>query len=71
MNTNLLKALIVRHGDTQHKLADSMGIPVSALNQRISGKVEFRRNEIKFIKKRYGLTAQETDEIFFEDAVSA
>lgn len=71
MNTNLLKALIVKNGDTQMKLADSMGIPVSALNQRINGKTEFRRNEIKLIKSRYRLTAEETEEIFFDDVVSA
>ena len=71
MNANLLKAVIIKNGDTQAILAEAMGLPVSALSQRISGKIEFRRNEIRFIKNRYNLTAEETDDIFFEDVVSA
>ena len=47
-----------------------MGLAVSALNLRINGRIEFRRNEINFIKKRYGLTSQEIDEIFFEELES-
>lgn len=70
MNRNELRALMIRHGDTQAVLAEAMGLPVSALNQRINGKIEFRRNEIKFIKARYNLTAKETDELFFEDVVA-
>ena len=70
MNANLLKAVIIKNGDTQAILAEAMGLPVSALSQRISGKIEFRRNEIRFIKNRYKLTAEETDDIFFEDVVS-
>lgn len=71
MNGNLLKSVIVKNGDTQSALAEAMGIPTSALCQRISGKVEFRRNEIKFIKERYNLTSDEVDQIFFEELVSA
>ena len=71
MNSNLLRAEIVKNGDTQASLAQQMGLQVSALSMRISGKIEFRRNEILFIKNRYGLTAEETDRIFFEDTVSA
>lgn len=71
MNCNLLRAEIVKHGDTQARLAQLMGLQVSALSMRMSGKIEFRRNEILFIKNRYGLTAEETERIFFEDAVSA
>ena len=70
MNTKELRALIVRNGDTQSVLADAMGLPVSALNQRINGKIEFRRNEINFIKKRYNLTPAETDTIFFQEIAS-
>lgn len=71
MNSNLLRAEIVKNGDTQASLAQQMGLQVSALSMRISGKIEFRRNEIVFIKNRYGLTAEETERIFFEDDVSA
>ena len=71
MNTNALKAVIVRNGDTQGKLAEAMGMQQSALNNRINGKIEFRRNEINFIKERYKLSMKEVDDIFFEDVESA
>jgi len=70
VNSNLLKSVIVKHGDTQEKLAEAMGLAVSALNLRINGHIEFRRNEINFIKHRYNLTSAEVDEIFFEELVS-
>ena len=70
MNSNLLKATIVKNGDTQEKLAEAMGLQTSGLNMRINGHVEFRRNEINFIKQRYGLTTDEIDAIFFTELVS-
>ena len=70
MNSNLLKALIVKNGETQEKLAEAMGLQTSALNMRINGKIEFRRNEIIFIKQRYGLSSDEVDSIFFSEMVS-
>ena len=71
MNSNLLKATIIKNGDTQENLADAMGLPTSALNMRINGKIEFRRNEIIFIKRRYSLSSDEVDSIFFTEIVSA
>ena len=70
MNSNLLRAVIAKNGDTQAKLAEAMGMPVSALSVRINGKVEFRRNEIRFIKQRYNLSSDEINEIFFAELVS-
>ncbi len=70
MNSNLLKATIVKNGDTQEKLAEAMGLQTSGLNMRINGHIEFRRNEIIFIKQRYGLTTDEIDAIFFTELVS-
>lgn len=70
MNSNLLKAMIIKNGDTQEKLAEAMGLPTSALNMRINGKIEFRRNEIIFIKQRYNLSSDEVDSIFFDEIVS-
>ena len=70
MNSNLLKAMIIKNGDTQKKLAEAMGLPTSALNMRINGKIEFRRNEIIFIKQRYSLSSDEVESIFFNEIVS-
>lgn len=70
MNSDLLKSFIVKNGDTQSRLAEAMGLQVSALSQRINGHIDFRRNEIRFIKQRYNLTSEEIDSIFFEELVS-
>ena len=70
MNGNLLKSIIVKNGDTITRLAEAMGLPISALSQRISGRIDFRRAEIRFIKNRYNLSSEEVDTIFFEELVS-
>ena len=70
MNSNLLKAMIIKNGDTQEKLAEAMGLQTSGLNMRINGHTEFRRNEINFIKNRYNLSSCEIDEIFCAELVS-
>ena len=66
MNTDLLKSILVKNGDTQAKLAEFLGISLSVLNAKIHGKrSSFRQNEIMAIKRRYSLSADEIDEIFF------
>lgn len=70
MKTNELKAIMIRHNDTQEKLAKYLGLPVSGMNARINGKVEFRRSEINLIRARYELTPSETMNIFFDEVVS-
>ena len=71
VNSNGLKATMVLHNDTQEKLAEYLGLPVSGLNARINGKTEFRRSEINAIRARYRLSAEETVDIFFAENVSA
>ena len=70
MNTVLFKTYMTKNRDTQQRLSDDMGIAQSALNARINGKIDFRQNEINFIRKRYHLSDQETVDIFFEEEVS-
>jgi transcriptional regulator with XRE-family HTH domain len=65
MNTNELKATMKRHGDTQEKLAEALDLQVSGVNERVNGKVEFRRSEINTIRERYNLSPEETIKIFF------
>lgn len=66
------KFLIVmtEHHDTQEKLAEDMGLPQSAISNRINGKIDFRLQEIRFIVDRYGLDADQTRAIFFAREVS-
>lgn len=70
MHTSLLKAEMVKNGDTQESLAEALGISRQTLNGKILGKVDFRQNEILFIKDRYRLTAKVIDAIFFDIKVS-
>lgn len=65
MNTNLLKAKMKLNEDTQQELADYLGIVISTVSFKISGKQPFNADEIRKIKVRYNLTAEEIDEIFF------
>lgn len=70
MNSSEMKAVMKRYDDTQEKLADAMGLQISGINARINGHVDFRASEIRLIKNRYNLSAEETDAIFFSDGAS-
>lgn len=70
MNQNELKAEMRRNGDTQEKLAEALDLSLSGVNNRVNGRVEFRRSEINIIRHRYHLSAEDTIRIFFEDGVS-
>lgn len=65
MNTNELKAEMKRNNDTQEKLAEALDICVSGVNDRVNGRVEFRRSEINTIRQRYHLSDEDTIRIFF------
>jgi hypothetical protein len=65
MNTELLKSIIVLNKDTQGELANYLDITQGTLSFKITGKTDFTRSEIKMIKDRYNLTAEQVNEIFF------
>lgn len=67
MNSNELKAEMKRNDDTQEKLAEALDISVSGVNDRINGRVEFRRSEINAIRQRYHLSSEDTIRIFFAE----
>lgn len=67
MNSNELKAEMRRNDDTQEKLADALELSISGVNDRINGRVEFRRSEINIIRQRYHLSAEDTMRIFFAE----
>lgn len=71
MNKARLKGVIVAHGDTQTDLAKALGLSLSALSLRINGHGSgFRQTEMDAIKKRYNLTAEDMDGIFFDRELS-
>jgi transcriptional regulator with XRE-family HTH domain len=60
-----LKYFMGKNGDTQSDLASVLGIAQSALSARMNGRTDFRKNEIDEIRKRYRLSAEDVQDIFF------
>lgn len=65
MNTNMLKAVLVAHGDNVTALAEKMGLSTAGLYRRIKGKTQFTAKEIREFKDIYNLSGEEIDAIFF------
>lgn len=71
MNKNMLLSKMKLFGDIQQDLADALDLSLASTNAKINGTngAEFTMGEIKTIKIRYRLTAEEVDQIFFKDSV--
>lgn len=67
LNTNYLKSVMIKNGDTQSSLASAIGLSTSRLNAKIneSAGAMFTQAEISFIINRYSLTPEEATKIFF------
>ena len=72
MNKNKLGSVMRLHGDTGGDLAEALGMARSTFSMKINEKngAEFTQKEISMIKQRYNLSAEELDDIFFEEMVS-
>lgn len=72
MNTAMLKSKMVLFGDNNTTLGEALGIAYQTLSTKINNTngAEFTQGEILTIKKRYKLTPDEVDEIFFNFEVS-
>ena len=65
MNSNELRAEIVRHGETNAMLAKHLGVTDATFSNKLNGKVEFTQSEIGAIKNHYDLSSDRVVEIFF------
>ena len=66
MNSNLLKSVMVLHGDTISSLAKYLGITEQSLSNKIKENgTEFKQGEMAKIRDRYDLTAEQITQIFF------
>ncbi|MGP1376398.1 MAG: hypothetical protein ACTTKS_02310 [Bulleidia sp.] len=72
MNKNSLRAVMIEHGDTAASLASYLSISKGSFSRKLNEKnsAGFTQPEITAIKKRYDLTANQVDKIFFETVVS-
>ncbi len=60
-----LKEFMDIFGDSTMELAKAIGITYQSMNKKINGHSDFKLGEIKKIKNRYNLTAEEIYYIFF------
>ncbi len=68
MNKDLLRSVMVLHGDTNKTLAAFLGISEQSVSNKINENgTEFKKGEILKIKERYNLTSDQVDLIFFTD----
>lgn len=67
MNKNMLRSIMVLHGDTNTDLAEHLGISTSTLSCKMNetNGAEFNQTEIRIIKNRYDLTPEQVVQIFF------
>lgn len=66
MNKELLRSVMVLHGDTNKSLAVYLGITEQSVSNKINENgTEFKKGEILKIKRRYHLTSEQVDLIFF------
>ncbi len=70
MNQKLLRIKMLSNDDTQLKLAEYLGLSMTAMSQKMNGKVQFKAEEIGKIVWKYNLTPQETHDIFFGNGVN-
>ena len=67
MKKNLLKSKMSLYEDNNKTLAKKLNITPYALSRKINGSSNFTIEEMKFIRKEYGLSDVEFLDIFFNN----
>jgi DNA-binding XRE family transcriptional regulator len=72
MDSNKLKSVMALHNDTNATLADYLGITPQTFSAKLNEKknkkgipAEFTGSQIGKIKRKYNLSAEQVDSIFF------
>lgn len=65
MNTQLLKSQMTLAKDTLASLAKALGRTSGTVWLKVNGKSEFTQSEIAVIAKRYELSPEQIEQIFF------
>ena len=67
MKTSLLLSIVKMHGDTQEDLAVAIGISRTRLSAKLHERngASFTQPEIAAIKKRYSMSDETLNEVFF------
>ncbi len=72
MNKQKLESVMKLHNDNGQTLAQYLGIARPTFSNKLNETrgAEFTQGEIRLIKERYNLSAEEVDMIFFNQKVS-
>lgn len=71
MNKKALRSLMALHGDTNKTLGEYLGISEQSVSKKVNENgSEFTRAEITAIKRRYDMSADLVDLVFFAEEVS-
>ena len=72
MNKNLYRSKMALYGDTNASIAAALGISPQRNSAKVNGThgAEYDCREIAILKKRWNLSADEVDAIFFASKVS-
>lgn len=66
MNKELLRSIMVLHGDTNKDLAETLEITEQSVSAKINETgTEFKQSEIAKIVRKYNLSPEQTESIFF------
>jgi hypothetical protein len=65
INSNLLKALLIEHGDTAQDYANVLNCGITTAYSRLNGVTEHSQIELKAVKKHYNLSDERFLSIFF------
>ena len=64
-NKDHFQAKYIEHGLNAADVAKIMGINPATLSRKMNGESDFTRNEIQLFRSELGLSARESDYIFF------
>lgn len=62
-----LLGMIMYNNDTSENLVKYLNISSSSFYNKLNGRNSFTQKEIRMIKERYKLNAEQIDDIFFTD----
>lgn len=66
LDRSLFRSMMAYHNETQYSLAPKLGITPNSVSSKVRGKRAFSVAEIEKLKKLWGLTPEQINEIFFE-----
>lgn len=64
---NRLREVLDRQGSNLEELAAILNITYQTLSKKMNEHVEFTRGELRVIKRRYNLNAEQMEYIFFSE----